>query len=85
MTEAQINAVNWLRARGGDGLFDLNGVLVAHGERAPFMRSTWNTLGSLGYIEFYNTRGGQGRGRLRLTQAADSVPRCDVNEYGEAL
>lgn len=53
MTEAQKKALEWLSERNGDGLFDKFGVLVAAGERAPFMRSTWNALRDSGHIEFY--------------------------------
>lgn len=62
-------ALDWLRKRGGDGMFDKNGVLLASGELAPFMRSTWNALRDLGLVEFYNPTG-KGRGRVRLTQHA---------------
>ena len=67
MTDAQNQALKWLRDRNGDGLFDRNGVLVAAGETAPFMRSTWNALRDLGLVEFYNPTG-KGRGRVRLAQ-----------------
>lgn len=60
-------ALDWLRERGGDGVFDRNGVVLASGERAPFMRSTWNALCDLGIVEFYNPTPGKGRGRVRLT------------------
>lgn len=73
MTDSQTNAINWLRQHGGDGLFDRNGVLVAAGERAPFMRLTWNALSELGFVEFYKP-GGKGGGRCRLLPKADSVP-----------
>ena len=56
MTEAQEKALKWLKEHGGDGLFDNDGVLVAAGERAPHMRSTWNILRDLGHIEFYQTK-----------------------------
>ncbi len=34
----------WLEFRGGTGVFDKNGVMLAAGDHAPFMRSTWNEL-----------------------------------------
>lgn len=76
MTDAQKAALKWLYAHTGDGLFDKNGVLVAAGESAPFMRSTWNTLQKLGLVEIYKPNG-KGRGRVRLTEKgkADVVKR----------
>jgi hypothetical protein len=65
LTKSQSNALRWLADRNGDGVFDRNGVLLAAGELAPFMRSTWNALRDLGLIEFYNPTG-KGRGRARL-------------------
>lgn len=65
MTPAQTKALKWLRDHGGDGMFDLNGVLLAAGESAPFMRATWNTLRDLGKVEIYG--GPKGRSRVRVT------------------
>jgi hypothetical protein len=67
MTEAQRNAITWLRKRSGDGMFDRNGVVLAAGESAPVVRSTWNHLRDAGLVEFYNPTG-KGRGRIRLTE-----------------
>lgn len=67
LTKSQRDALRWLSEHNGDGIFDRNGVLLAAGELAPFMRSTWNALGALGLVEFYNPAG-KGRGRLRLTR-----------------
>lgn len=69
MTKAQQEALKWLRDRGGDGVFDKRGVVLAQGESAPVMRSTWNALNELGLIEFYGGKrqGGHGRGRLRVS------------------
>lgn len=53
ITEAQRAALRWFKRHNGDGLFDKCGVLVAAGERAPVMRSTWNKLRDLGLVEFY--------------------------------
>lgn len=66
MTKSQQQAVEWLKRRGGDGVFDNNGVLLVAGESAPFTRSTWNALAALGLVEFYKPTG-KGRGRLRLS------------------
>ena len=66
MTKAQTEALDWLRHHNGDGAFDRHGVLLAAGELAPFMRSTWNRLRDLGLVEFYNPTPGRGRGRARL-------------------
>lgn len=68
MTEAQRQAFNWLADHNGDGLFDRDGVLVAAGERAPFMRSTWNALADLGLAEFYGPAA-KPRARFRLTSS----------------
>ena len=62
MTKAQQEALEWLRRRNGDGLFGKDGVLVAAGERAPMMRSTWNKLRDLGLVEYYQKK------RVRVTQ-----------------
>lgn len=59
LTASQRDALKWLRDHNGDGCFDRNGVLLAGGESAPFMRSTWNGLRDLGLVEFY--RLGTGR------------------------
>lgn len=67
MTPSCKAAIEWLDKRGGDGVFDKNGVLVAAGESAPFTRTTWNNLRDLGYVEFYNPTN-KGRGRLRIVE-----------------
>jgi hypothetical protein len=65
LTHSQALALRWLIDRRGDGVFDRDGVLLACGETAPFMRSTWNALRDRGLIEFYKP-GGKGRGRARV-------------------
>ncbi|MDP2150055.1 MAG: hypothetical protein Q8K13_10485 [Parvibaculum sp.] len=65
LTQAQAAALKWFREHGGDGVFDKNGVLLAAGESAPHMRSTWNSLARAGLLEFYG--GNTGRRRARLT------------------
>jgi hypothetical protein len=62
-TQPQLSALLWLVRRNGDGLFDKNNVLVASGERAPVMRSTWSKLETLGLVERYGNR----NKRLRIT------------------
>ncbi len=63
MTQAQTEALDWLKKHGGDGVFAEKNrqVLLAAGERAPVMRSTWTGLCELGLVEVYGNR------RLRLT------------------
>lgn len=74
-TDAQLAALKWLRNRNGDGVFDRNQVLVASGERAPVMRSTWSRLEGFGLIERYlNNR------RARLTEAGRAVDLSRVQE-----
>jgi hypothetical protein len=57
------DALKWLEEHGGDGVFGdrSHQVLIARGENAPFMRSTWNKLSQLGHVEFYGKR------RCRIT------------------
>lgn len=73
LTQHQAFALAWLACRGADGLFDLNGVVIAQGARAPVMRATWNKLRAEGLVEFYNPKA-TGRGRLRLTTAGQICP-----------
>lgn len=58
MTPAHKDAFEWLKKHGGDGVFAEKNhqVLLAQGERAPFMRSTWNALVAAGKCEFYGKR-----------------------------
>lgn len=64
MTDAQRDALKWLGEHGGDGMFDRNGVLLAAGQSAPVMRSTWNKLAEAGAVEFYGGKTGRGRCRV---------------------
>ena len=57
-------------------MFDINGVLLVAGERAPFMRSTWNQLRDRGHVEFYKPAG-KGRGRCRVTVVGNMQPCTD--------
>jgi hypothetical protein len=71
LTKAQRTALDWLRARGGDGCFTRHGVALAQGDLAPVERVTWNALRDAGLIEFYGgaTDGGSGYGRLRIKKS----------------
>ena len=66
MTEAERAALKWLCDHGGDGVFGKKSVVLAGGEWAPFMRSTWNALRDSELVEFYGPPGGSGT-RLRVT------------------
>lgn len=50
MTDAQKAAIRWLFNRGGTGMFNKDGVLLAAGELAGVMRSTWNALRDAGLV-----------------------------------
>jgi hypothetical protein len=63
LTEAQRAALRWLKEHNGDGVFDVNRVLLAAGESAPVMFTTWKRLSEAGFVEFY-----QDRKRLRLVK-----------------
>jgi len=56
LTDSQALALRWLKCHNGDGGFDKNGVLIAAGEKAPFMRSTWNVLAQRGLVEIYDKK-----------------------------
>lgn len=74
-SSAQLSALKWLRNRNGDGVFETNNtVLLAAGERAPVMRSTWNKLAAGGFVEFYAKR------RLRVTQQGRALDLSQVSE-----
>ncbi|RUV69654.1 MAG: hypothetical protein EOR26_05085 [Mesorhizobium sp.] len=75
MSPSCLSALKWLRNRNGDGVFDRNQVLVAGGERAPVMRSTWNKLQAAELVEFYMERR-----HLRVTQAGYLVDLSRVEE-----
>lgn len=75
-TPSMLAALKWLRNRNGDGVFETNNqVVLAAGERAPVMRSTWNKLVAEGLVEFYAKR------RLRVTPQGQAV---DVAKIGES-
>jgi hypothetical protein len=74
LTKSQKSALLWFRNRGGDGMFNYNGTLVAAGQLAPVMRSTWNILRDQGLLESYS------RLRLRVTEAGQTINLSDVEE-----
>lgn len=74
-TAAQMSALKWLINRNADGVFDKHQVLVAGGEKAPVMRSTWNALAVYGLVEFYmNNR------RIKVTDSGHRVNLSKVEE-----
>jgi len=66
LTEAQRAALKWLREHNGTGIFDKNGVLLAAGELAPFMRSTWSALRDAGLVDIFRT-GSRGPYRVAVS------------------
>ena len=70
MTRSESEALKWLAEHGGDGVFAGRDhqALLAQGETAPFMRSTWNALARLGCVEFYGNR------RLRILNPERTMP-----------
>jgi hypothetical protein len=77
LTAAQKSALLWLRNRNGDGMFDRphGGVVLASGDYAPVMRSTWNALSTIGLVEFYASNR-----RIRVTTAGKALNLRDVEE-----
>lgn len=67
-------ALVWLNRRNGTGVFGISkkgvdsssNVLLAAGDRGPFMRTTWNELRDLGYVTI------EGK-RLRVTDKGAKV------------
>lgn len=70
MTRSESEALKWLSEHGGDGVFAGRDhqALLAQGETAPFMRSTWNAFARLGRVEFYGNR------RLRILNPERTKP-----------
>jgi hypothetical protein len=67
ITDAQKSALKWFKNRGGDGMFDKTNCLIARGERAGVMRSTWSILEKAGLIERYEKR------RVRITDQGNLI------------
>jgi hypothetical protein len=65
LTKSQREALQWLKEHNGTGVFDKNGVLLAAGESAPFMRSTWNALRDAGQIDMWRI-GNRGPARVAV-------------------
>ena len=68
LTKSQCAALQWLREHNGTGLFDKHGVVLAAGESAPFMRSTWNALREAGKVRIYRD-GVRGPSRIDVVMA----------------
>lgn len=66
LTEAQTSALDWLAARGGDGSIQSGERVLARGEFAPHLWTTWRALIAAGRVEEY--REGKAR-RLRISTA----------------
>lgn len=60
------SALRWLAEHNSDGCFDKTRVLLAAGERAPFMYATWKYLEDAGAVEFY-----QDRKRVRIREGIE--------------
>lgn len=73
-TKAQLGALKWLIQHNGDGVFDKNQVLVAAGERAGVMRSTWSKLEKYGLVERY-----MGGRRAKVTDAGSKMDLSGVH------
>lgn len=67
LSKPQVEALDWLTKRGGDGMFNMYGLVLAMGQVAPHMRSTWNALRDARKVEFYKPEG-KGRGRVRIVK-----------------
>ncbi len=63
-TRVQLQALVWLNRRNGTGVFGISkkgissstNVLLAAGDKGPFMRTTWNELRDLGFVVFEGKR-----------------------------
>jgi type VI protein secretion system component VasF len=59
LTQAQYDALKWLKDRGGDGVFIQFRRVLAQGEVAPHMWSTWKALIKLGFCGEYRQGSGK--------------------------
>lgn len=50
LSRAEASALLWLRNRGGTGVYDKSRVLLAQGDRAAVMHTTWNHLVDKGLV-----------------------------------
>lgn len=77
-SDAQQQACAWLAEHNGSGCWGHDGVLIAGGERAPIMRSTWNALKSRGWVAFEKGT------RVEITEEGRKIAArkpFDVNHY----
>ena len=65
MTEAQRKALDWLLAHNGDGK-RIGGAVLAAGEYAKTVPSTWKALEIGGFVETY--RDANGHSRVRVSE-----------------
>lgn len=65
LTPAQSNALKWLRAHNGTGVFNKNGVLLAAGELAR----AWNALRDAGLVDIWRP-GTRGPSRVAVSAPA---------------
>ena len=56
MTDAQQRAFNWLNERGGTGMLDRYGRVLAMGEISPSTPVTWLRLVGLGKLQIVGAR-----------------------------
>ena len=67
VTPAQASALQWLKDRGGTGVWDRERVMLASGERAAVMHTTWTSLVRDGLL----SRDGK---RFTVTAAGQNMP-----------
>lgn len=76
LTTAQRRALRWLYNRGGEGMFNKNQTLLARGELAGVMRTTWNALSKAKppCVDIFSPRAdGKGYKRVSLLEAGKVV------------
>ncbi len=76
LTVAQKRALRWLYNRGGEGVFNKNQTLLAHGELAGVMRTTWNSLSNTipPCVDIFSPRAdGKGYKRVSLLEAGRAI------------
>lgn len=72
LTTAQRAAIKWFHNRGGEGVFTKGQVLLARGELAAVMRSTWNALEQAS-PPLVTYSAGKGYKRVAITDAGKVV------------
>lgn len=78
-TIPQKAALKWLINRNGDGAFDKTRCLIAAGERAGVLRSTWSKLHDLGLVKIYIPDGAKHK-RCKVTDAGHLIDLHSVDE-----